>query len=126
MNKQILIYGLAFAVVAGSSLALAQGGGPESGKGPHHGAYHDPEMQAKRQQRMREHLGLTDEQAEKMQAIRESDATRDEKREQMRAVLDDEQRAKWDQLRERHRAAKQAGGKHYRAAHQKPEAYEED
>lgn len=125
MNKQILIFGLAFAVIAGSNLALAEGHGGE-GKGPHHGAHHDPDMQAKRQQRMREHLGLTDEQSERMQAIRESNASRDEKRAQMRAVLDDEQRAKWDQMRERHRAAKQAGGKHYRAAHQKPEAYEDN
>lgn len=124
MNKQLLFYGLAFAVVAGSSLALAQG--TADGKGPHHDAYHDPEVQAKRQQRMREHLGLSDEQSERMQAIRESNATREEKQAQMRAVLDDEQRAKWDQMRERHRAARQAGGKHYRAAHQKPESYEED
>lgn len=124
MNTKVLIYGLALAVVAGSSLALAQGQG--DGKGPHHGAYHDPEVQAKRQQRMREHLGLSEEQSQRMQAIRESNATREEKQAQMRAVLDDEQRAKWDQMRERRRAAKQAGGKHYRTDHQKPEAYEED
>jgi Spy/CpxP family protein refolding chaperone len=128
MNKQLLIYGLAVAVVAGSSVALAQGSGqgPQGvppaagqGKGPHG----DPEMRAQRQERMREHLGLTDEQVEQMQAIRGSDATREEKREQLRAVLNDEQRAKMDQMREQHRAARQAGGKHYRASHQDPEAY---
>lgn len=134
MKKELLIYGLAFAVVAGSSLALAQaseesqgptGVPPHAGKGHHGGqGYHgSPEERARRQERMREHLGLSDEQVQQMQAIRESDAGREEKREQLRAVLNDEQRAKMDQMREQHRAARQAGGKHYRDRHQDPAAY---
>ncbi len=129
MNRQILALGLALAV-AGSSAVLAQGSGegpqgiPPEGRGYHgKGPHGDPEMQAKRQERMRQHLGLSDEQVEQMDAIRDSDASREEKREQMRAVLNDEQRAKMDQMRENHRAARQAGGKHYRSSHQDPKAY---
>lgn len=134
MKKKRLVYGLTFALAAGSSLALAQesadpqgptGAPPQAGKGHHGGKGYQvsPEERARRQERMREHLGLSDEQVQQMKAIRESDASREEKREQLRAVLTDEQRAKMDQVREQHRAAKQAGGKHYRDRHQDPAAY---
>ncbi len=43
-------------------------------------------------ERMREHLGLTDEQVAEMREIRESGASRWEMREQMRDVLTEEQR----------------------------------
>jgi len=52
-----------------------------------------------RMQRMREHLDLSDAQVEQMRAIRESGGSREE----MRAVLTEDQQAKFDAARQRHR-----------------------
>lgn len=121
MKKEFLIYSLTLAVMTGSSLAMAQES--EDGGKRGHGS---PEMRAQRQERMREHLGLSDEQVEQMDAIRESDASREEKREQIRGILNDEQRAKMEQMGEKRRSAREAGGKDYRSSHQDPSAYEEE
>ena len=52
-----------------------------------------------RKERMREHLDLSDAQVEQMRAIRESGGSREE----MRAVLTEDQQAKFDAARQRHR-----------------------
>lgn len=110
MVKQSLQrYGLILALMAGSTAALGDGHygkGQTGGHGPGKGMHGDPE---ERLERMRHHLGLTDEQVAEMRAIRESDATREEQRDRMRAVLTEEQREKMA----RHRAMRQQhGGPH--------------
>lgn len=52
-----------------------------------------------RMQRMREHLDLSDAQVEQMRSIRESGGSREE----VRAVLTEDQQAKFDAARQRHR-----------------------
>jgi hypothetical protein len=114
MRKQSrLLYGLVIALIAGSSLALGEG---HQGKGHGHGKgmHGDPEQ---RMERMRQHLGLSDEQVTEMRAIRESDATREEKRERMRAVLTEEQREKMAQ----HRAMRQQQGGPHKPRHGSPD-----
>lgn len=110
MRKQSLLFcGLVMALMTGSTLALGDGHGSKGqGKGQGHGKemHGDPEQ---RIERMRQHLGLSDEQVSEMRAIRESDATREEKRERMRSLLTEEQRDKMAQ----HRAMRQQhGGPH--------------
>ena len=51
---------------------------------------------------MQAHLELSDEQVAEMRRIREDGGSREE----VRAVLTEEQQAKWDQARERHRKQK--------------------
>lgn len=72
------------------------------------GVYADNDSQSKgaqggdrkeRMQRMREHLDLSDAQVEQMREIRESGGSREE----MRAVLTEDQQAKFDAARQRHR-----------------------
>jgi hypothetical protein len=101
-NRSRLRYGLIIALMAGSTLALGEGH-QSNGHGHGKGMHGDPEQ---RMERMRQHLGLSDEQVTEMRAIRESDATREEKRERMRAVLTNEQREKMAQ----HRATRQQHG----------------
>jgi len=60
------------------------------------------EERAARMERMQQHLELSDEQVAEMRRIREEGGGRDE----VRAVLTDEQRDKFDQMRERHRKQK--------------------
>ncbi len=92
---------LALILAMSSVTALAQ---EESRGGMQRGPHGDLEQ---RLERMRSHLGLSDEQVTHMREIRASDATREEKREQMRGVLSEEQR---DMMRQ-HRA--QHGGKRH-------------
>ncbi|MEP5764402.1 MAG: hypothetical protein ABJ308_07400 [Halieaceae bacterium] len=98
MKKQLMVYGLGLALVAGTSLALAQMSGEEGRKGQG-GMRGDPQQ---RMQRMQQHLGLSDEQMSQMREIRENGGSRED----MRGVLNDEQRAKIDQ----HRANREARG----------------
>ena len=53
-----------------------------------------------RKSRMQEHLGLSDEQMTKMEEIRKKGGSREE----MRAVLTPQQQAKFDAMRDRHKA----------------------
>lgn len=92
------IHLVALGMILASTVALAQD--------PPHGS---PDASAKQPfvVRMKNELGLTDEQVEKMRAIREGGGTREE----MQAVLTPEQRAKAAQLRHSQkgdRAARQA------------------
>lgn len=104
MKKALLVYGAGLAIVASTSLALAQS---DSERGYHKGKHGNPEQ---RMERMRQHLDLSDAQMEQMRSIRESDATREEKREQMRSVLSDEQRATMEEHRARKREMRQQRG----------------
>jgi Spy/CpxP family protein refolding chaperone len=84
----------------------------ESRPGMHRGPHGNPEQ---RIERMRQHLGLSDDQVVQMQEIQASDASREEKREQMRSVLTEEQR---NMIRE-HRLQK--GGKRHGRQGETPE-----
>ncbi len=88
--KQWLIAAACMAAVsAGSVFAEAEGHPKNAQSGD----------RKERMQRMREHLDLSDAQVEQMRQIRESGGSREE----MRAVLTEEQQAKFDAARQRHR-----------------------
>ncbi len=103
MKKAFLVYGSALAIIAGTSLALADhhGGGHQKHRGG------DPEQ---RIQRMQEHLDLSDEQVEQMRAIKQGEGSRAEKREQMRSILSDEQRAVMEEHRARRKEMREQRG----------------
>ena len=99
LKKSLMIYGLAIALVTGTSLALAG----EGGKGRHG----NPEQ---RLQRMQEHLNLSDDQVSQIRALGDSGLSHAERREQMQGILTEDQRS---QLEE-HRARRREQGHRYR------------
>ena len=113
-KKTLAIYSLALAVVAGSSLALAEEDRGGRGKGPHG----SPE---ERLQRMQQHLDLSDEQVSQIQAIHAGEGSRREKREAVRNVLNDEQRAKIEEHRAMRR--QQGGGPRGQGPQESGESY---
>ena len=94
INTKTLAAGGLAALLA-CSFAVAQNNGKGPPGGPRMG---DPEQ---RLERMREHLGLSDQQVEDIRAIQAQNIDRREKREQIRAVFTEEQRGIADQHRER-------------------------
>ncbi len=112
MKQTIIAVLLALATVHHAMAQDEQRGNGQ--RGPHG----NPE---ERLERMRDHLGLSDEQMAQMREIRESGGSRRDMRDQMREVLTDEQ---LDMMRE-HRA--QRGGKRggeYRGERPEPDAEE--
>lgn len=91
--KPVLFALLLAAVTPGTAAQDDSRGGMQ--RGPH--GNHEERLE-----RMRSHLGLSDEQVAQMRSIRESDASRQEKREQMRAVLTEEQQDMMRQHRQQH------------------------
>ena len=85
-------------LLAGSVLALLVINSSYAGKGPPA----TEEERAARMERMQQHLELSDEQVAEMRRIREEGGGREE----VRALMTDEQRDKFDQMRERHRKQK--------------------
>jgi len=99
MKKTLAILGLALA----SSVVLAQPGGtgPDGAPPPHKPPHFE---------RMKDNLGLTDEQVQKMREIRDNGGSRQE----MQAVLTPEQRTKMIEMRKEHKA-EFGGGKGFMA-----------
>ena len=89
MRKNLLAY---------TVMALLLSNASHAGKGPPA----TEEERAARMERMQQHLELSDEQVAEMRRIREEGGGREE----VRGVLTDEQRDKFDQMRERHRKQK--------------------
>ncbi len=83
MKHSVIVFILALAAASATSAQDESRGDMQ--RGPHG----NPE---ERIERMRAHLGLTDEQVAQMREIQASDAGRREKREQMRDILTEAQR----------------------------------
>ena len=91
-KKTLMIYGLAIALVGGSSLAMA-GEGRGEGKGPRG----NPE---ERLQRMQQHLDLSDDQVSQIQALQDSGLSRREMRDEIHSnILTDDQRTRIEEHR---------------------------
>ena len=101
--RRLLLTTLALTVTLATGGALADNHGKGYGKDKRGGD---------RIERMREHLGLSDEQVTQMREIRANGGGREE----MRAVLTDDQRAQIDAHREARRAAG-APGRHGKGEH---------